>query len=78
MSEPRHIGEWIAVADRLPQQGQFVLVWFRSAYGQRDWKHGVAEFAVLPEEHPDFPMWHTREEYSTREVSHWQPLPTPP
>ena len=72
--------EWIDVRDRLPEQGQVVLAWLKETHLGAQWGCHVAEFKRLPEEDPDFPLWHPQPAAagSTDWVTHWQPLPPPP
>lgn len=59
--------DWISVKDRLPEEGQEVLVSTKSKNGQRNVDKGY----ILPGKNR---FVHR----GTAEVTHWMPLPEPP
>lgn len=61
------MSDWISTKDRLPEEGQEVLVSTKSKNGQRNVDKGY----YLPEESR---FVHR----GIAEVTHWRPLPEPP
>ena len=65
--------EWISVEQR-PEEGSSVLVWIQSQeYGNR---YGIIRNVTHGENWTDDPICEF--DWSTKEITHWMPLPTPP
>lgn len=63
------VQEWISVKDRLPEEGQWVLVYYGNFYGcimnVFEYTDGIWRDAYRNSEEPGF-------------ITHWMPLPEPP
>lgn len=66
-------GGWISVKERLPEDGQLVLI-FSHTVSPAKYRKDENEFGRYPNHTPQDRALH----YYFDNVTHWQPLPTPP
>ena len=75
--------EWISVSDRLPQDGQTVLLYDNEEQHVATFKEVCTwckkkkGFVYDPEGEWHGKHWHLHKEFD-RPPTHWMPLPTPP
>lgn len=68
LAAEREKHRWIPVGERLPEMGDFVMVWFDVDDGNG--ARGVMTYRG------DDDMW--GDNYANKHVTHWRPLPEPP
>lgn len=60
------MSEWISVDDRLPEDGDEILMWSEVFHG------------VVLGDRSDGEWWNESDIITTAKITHWQPLPEPP
>ena len=70
--------QWISVKDRLPEEGQDVLVWYHGSYDVA-YLQKVKPVKLQPPQFNNVEMFEwCFYDFEDVDVTHWQPLPAPP
>ena len=72
------MSKWISVKDRLPEEGQDVLVWYHGSYDVA-YLQKVKPVKLQPPQFNNVEMFEwCFDDFEDVDVTHWMPLPAPP